>query len=69
MGLFIYIYAMEYVPSILMDEMKKTVLATISDGILFFDEERNCIYANAAAQFQLGMGLNETAAASRSSCL
>jgi diguanylate cyclase (GGDEF)-like protein len=59
-GLFVYIYAMEYVPSILMDEMKKTVLSTINDGILFFDENRDCIYANPAATFQLGMGLNET---------
>lgn len=62
MGVFIYIYAIEYQPQALMDEMKKTVLATISDGILFFDEERNCIYTNAAAQFQLGLGINETAA-------
>lgn len=60
MGLFIYIYAMEYVPSILMDEMKKTVLATVSDGILFFDEDRNCIYINSSASLQLGLGLNET---------
>ncbi len=60
-GLFIYIYAMEYVPSILMDEMKKTVLATVNDGILFFDENRDCIYANPAATFQLGMDLHETA--------
>ena len=60
MGLFIYIYAMEYVPSILMDEMKKTVLATVSDGILFFDENRDCIYINSAASLQLGLGLDET---------
>ena len=60
MGLFMYIYAMEYVPSILMDEMKKTVLATVSDGILFFDEDRNCIYINSAASLQLGLGLDET---------
>lgn len=59
-GLFIYLYSMEYVPSLLMDEMKKTVLTTVSEGILFFDENRNCIYANPAATFQLGMELNET---------
>ena len=60
LGLFIYLYAMEYQPLALMEEMKKTVLATVSDGILFFDENRKCIYANSAAQLQLGMGMNET---------
>ncbi|MBR1797679.1 MAG: EAL domain-containing protein [Clostridiales bacterium] len=60
-GIFIYLYSLEYVPSVLMDEMKKTVLATVSDGILFFDENRECIYANSAAKLMLGMGINETA--------
>ena len=61
LGLFIYLYAMEYQPLALMEEMKKTVLATVSDGILFFDENRKCIYANSAAQLQLGLNMNETA--------
>lgn len=59
-GSFVYIYAMEYVPSILLDEMKKTVLTTINEGILFFDENRKCIYANPTAKLQLGMALDET---------
>lgn len=54
-GMFIYNYAMEYIPSVLLDEMKKTVLSSISDGILFFDEDRNCIFANSAAMLQLDM--------------
>ena len=60
-GIFIYLYSIEYQPLALMEEMKKTVLATISDGILFFDENRDCIYANSAAQLQLGMHTNDTA--------
>ena len=60
LGIFIYIYALEYQPQALMEEMKKTVLATISDGILFFDENRDCIYANSTAQLQLGLKMNDT---------
>ena len=60
LGIFIYIYAIEYQPLALMEEMKKTVLATISDGIMFFDENRDCIYANSAAQLQLGLDMNDT---------
>ena len=60
-GIFLYLYSVRYVPSVLLDEMKRTVLGTISDGILFFDEGRNCIYANDAARLMLGMGLKETA--------
>ena len=57
-GIFVYIYSIEYVPSALMDEMKKTVLSSISDGILFFDENRNCIFANEAARFMLNIDSN-----------
>ena len=60
-GIFIYIYAIEYIPSVLMDEMKTTVIATVSDGVLFFDENRKCIYVNPAARMQLGIGNNESA--------
>lgn len=60
LGIFIFFFALRYQPTALMEEMKKTVLATVSDGILFFDDDRNCIYANSAAQFQLGLGLNDT---------
>ena len=60
-GLFIYLYTIEYVPSTLMNEMKSTALATISDGMMFFDMDRNCIYANNASRLQLGMGPKESA--------
>ncbi len=60
-GIFIYIYALEYQPLALMEEMKKTVLATISDGVLFFDDNRDCIYANSAAKLMLDMKEDETA--------
>ena len=59
-GIFIYIYAIEYIPSILMEEMKTTVLTTVSDGVLFFDDNRKCIYVNPAARMQLGMSTSES---------
>jgi len=59
-GIFLYVYAIEYVPSTLAAQMKTTVIETISEGLVFFDIDRNCIYINSAARLQLDMGPNDS---------
>ncbi len=42
--------AIIFVPNALMDRMKSTILSSISDGIIFFDDNDQCIYANHNAE-------------------
>ncbi|MCR5715217.1 MAG: EAL domain-containing protein [Lachnospiraceae bacterium] len=42
----LYFFTNVYQPSVLIDQMLSAVVTGISDGILFFDTDGNCIYAN-----------------------
>ncbi|MCR4588231.1 MAG: EAL domain-containing protein [Lachnospiraceae bacterium] len=48
-GILIYYFSIEYVPYFLMDRMLSNIVSNLSDGLLFFDEGGNCIYANDSA--------------------
>lgn len=49
-GVIVYYYSLEYVQLKLIDRMKSTIVSTVRDAVLFFDENRRCIYANNAAK-------------------
>ncbi|MCR4587037.1 MAG: EAL domain-containing protein [Lachnospiraceae bacterium] len=48
-GVLIYYFSIEYVPYYLMDRMLSNIVSHLSDGLLFYDEGGNCIYANDSA--------------------
>ncbi len=56
-GIIIYYFSVEYVSVFLMDRMLSRIVYNVSDGILFFDENRNCIYVNDSAEKIFGQGL------------
>ena len=49
-GIVAFYIAIIFVPNALMDRMKSTILSSISDGIVFFDDNDQCIYANSNAE-------------------
>ncbi|MBR6880211.1 MAG: EAL domain-containing protein [Clostridiales bacterium] len=49
-GIFIYYYSIERKPVALLDRMKNMILTSVSDAIVFFNKDGNCIYANDSAK-------------------
>ena len=49
-GIVVFYFAVVYVPTALMDRMKSTIVSSISDGVIFFDDNNRCIYANSNAE-------------------
>ena len=45
-ALLIFFFSVEYTPKTLINHVRKIVVSTISDGLLFFDMHRDCVYAN-----------------------
>lgn len=54
-GLLIFYFAMYFKPYRLLDRMLAQVVSAMGEGVMFFDDDSECIYVNDAAREMLGM--------------
>ncbi len=54
-GLFVYYFSINRVPRLLVYNMISSIIADVKDGIVLFDVDGNCIFANNTAKTLLGV--------------